>query len=91
MGYTKKKLNLEKDFPNILDLELIHKHNIIITSSVVLTKKLVNELGEMELIPNGGKTINGKKRLARLNYWRKCLKKKKCLYLKEPLFYYDLK
>ena len=88
----KKKLNLEKDFPNILDLELIQRHNIIITSSVVLTKQLINVIGEMENIPNGGKIINGKKDWQDWNYWRKCLKQeKKCLYLKEPLFYYDLK
>jgi glycosyltransferase involved in cell wall biosynthesis len=88
----KNKLNLEKTFPSKLDLDIIYKHNIIITSSVVLTKKLVDIIGEMENIPNGGKTINGKKDWQDWNYWRKCLKKEKyCLYLQAPLFYYDLK
>ena len=88
----KKKLNLEHDYPDFLTLDLIQKHNIIITSSVVLTKQLVNSVGKMELIPNGGKVINGKKDWQDWNYWRKCLKQeKKCLYVKNPLFYYDLK
>ena len=88
----KKKLNLENDYPSKLNLELIQKHNIIITSSVILSKDLVNKVGKMAHIRNGGDIIHGKKDWQDWNYWRKCLQQEKfCLYLKEPLFYYDLK
>jgi glycosyltransferase involved in cell wall biosynthesis len=88
----KNKLDLNQKYPDYLSLDLIKKHNIIITSSVTITKQLIESVGEMELIPNGGKVINGKRDWQDWNYWRKCLEKeKKCLFIHEPLFYYDMK
>lgn len=84
--------NLDTDFPDVFDLELVSIHNPIVTSSVLISKQLIDKVGKMELIRNGGELINGKKDWQDWNYWKRCLKiENKCLYVKEPLFYYDLK
>lgn len=89
-----KKYNMDffkkEDFPTFIDFDFINKHNLIITSSVIM-KNIVKEIGYMELIKNGGQLVKGEKIFQDYEYWKKFLRKYKCLYIKIPLFYYDLK
>lgn len=83
--------NLKDDFPRKFNLDFIKIHNPIITSSIIFKKELINKVGYMKLIRNGGENINGKKDWQDWNYWRKLLEHTDCLYIKTPLFYYDNK
>ena len=88
----KQKLEIsdKDDFPDIIDKDLLEKHNLIITSSVIFNKELINQVGYMKLIKNGGEIINGKKEWQDYEYWKRMLDFTECLYIKLPLFYYDL-
>jgi teichuronic acid biosynthesis glycosyltransferase TuaG len=77
--YILNKLNLDS-YPNEINLELINKHNIIINSSVMITKELFNSKNGYELINRGEDYC----------LWKKCLKQVNCLYIKNPCLYYDL-
>ena len=89
----KKKYGLDKytDFPEKFDLNFLLKHNFIITSSICFKKELKDKTGFMKHIKNGGEIINGVKDWQDYNYWRRMLTYSNCLYIKTPLFYYDLK
>ena len=89
----KKKYGLDKytDFPEKFDLNFLLKHNFIITSSICFKKELKDKTGFMKHIKNGGEIINGVKDWQDYNYWRRMLTFSNCLYIKTPLFYYDLK
>jgi glycosyltransferase involved in cell wall biosynthesis len=68
---------------NIISSELINLNNIIITSSVILSKELINNVGKITHIPDDGKVINNVKDYSDWNYWKKCLTKtNSCLYIK---------
>ena len=84
-----EKYNID-DFPKILDLKFIEIHNLIITSSICFKKELVNKIGYMKLIKNGGEIINNKKEWQDWEYWKRLLEYSNCLYIDKPLFYYDL-
>jgi len=88
----KQKLEIsdKDDFPDIINKDLLEKHNLIITSSVIFNKELINQVGYMKLIKNGGEIINGKKEWQDYEYWKRMLDFTECLYIKLPLFYYDL-
>lgn len=85
-----KKIELDK-YPDIITKDILNKHNLIITSSVCFHKKILNEIGMMKLIKNGGEIINGKKQWQDYDYWLRILEKYECLYVKSPLIYYDTK
>ena len=85
----KKIYNIDK-FPNKFDLNFVKIHNIIITSSICFKKSLVDKIGYMKLIKNGGAKIKGKKEWQDWDYWKRMLKYSDCLYINKPLFYYDL-
>lgn len=85
----KKIFNLDNDLPDAFNLEFVQIHNPIITSSVIFKRELINKVGYMLLIRNGGQTIDGKKDWQDWNYWKKILQHTDCLYVKTPLFYYD--
>ena len=85
----KKTFRLGDDFPDVFTSEFIEIHNPIITSSICFRRNIVDEIGDMPLIRNGGQTINGVKKWQDYEYWKMMLKTRDCLYVKEPLFYYD--
>lgn len=86
----KRIYNFEDDFPDKFNLEFVEIHNPIITSSVCFKKDLFHKIGNMGLIKNGGEHINGKKEWQDYDYWKRMLEHTDCLYIKKPLFYYDL-
>jgi len=86
-----RKIYTINNFPKILNLEFIKKHNCIITSSICFKKTLIDKIGFMKLIRNGGEIINGKKEWQDWDYWKRMLNYSDCLYIDIPIFYYDLK
>ena len=91
MASIKKKFKLKDKFPEKFNLDFVKIHNPIITSSICFKKELINEIGYMKLIKNGGQIINGKKEWQDWEYWKRMLKYTDCLYIDKPLVYYDLK
>ena len=87
----KKIYNLDTNLPDRFTLNFIKKHNSIITSSVCFKRELIDKVGYMKLIKNGGEMIGGKREWQDWDYWKRLLKHDDCLYIKQPLFYYDLK
>lgn len=85
-----KKLNVQK-FPDIFDYEFIRRWNIIITSSIIFKRTLIEKVGTMRLIKNGGIRLNGikNKMYQDWDYWLGLLYFTNCAYVKNPLFYYD--
>jgi len=92
-------------FPNRFNLNFIKKHNCIITSSICFKKTLSDKIGFMKLIKNGGEKIKKKSKMWKnggekikkkskmwqdWDYWIRMLEHTDCLYINEPLFYYDL-
>ena len=76
-------INQNQDNINIINSELINLNNIIITSSVILSKELINNVGKITHIPDDGKVINNVRDYSDWNYWKKCLTKtNSCLYIK---------
>ncbi len=86
----KRIYKFEDDFPDKFNLEFVKIHNPIITSSICFKKDLYDKIGNMQLIKNGGEYINGKKEWQDYDYWKRMLEYTDCLYIKKPLFYYDL-
>lgn len=66
--------------PEVFDKELISKHNFIITSSVVIEKRILHQAGKFNLLPVGEE--DGE-------LWIRCLGTVDCLHLNNPLVYYD--
>ena len=85
-----KKLGA-KDFPDIFTYDLIRRWNIIITSSMIFERSLIEKVGMMRLIKNGGIRLNGvkDKMYQDWDYWLGLLYFTDCVYVKDPLFYYD--
>ena len=78
-----KKLNLLDDFPNIWDYAFIEKHNTVIASSVMIHRKILDEVGyfpetkNMEFREDYG-------------YWLEIMKHGfNMIYINEPLVGYD--
>ena len=85
-----KKLGV-KDFPDIFNYDLIRRWNIIITSSIIFERSLIEKVGIMRLIKNGGIRLKGvkDKMYQDWDYWLGLLYFTDCVYVKDPLFYYD--
>lgn len=66
-------------FPRVLDLAFLTRHNVIITSSVVLSRRVARLTGEMTMLQRGE---DGE-------YWLRALRHTQCAYLQEPLVHYD--
>lgn len=73
--------------PKVFDSEYIKKNNTIMTSSCMVHRDVIRKVGEIDELPIGGKH-NGL--YEDYEYWKRCLKYTKCLYVDEPLIYYDL-
>jgi len=78
--YISKKIGISVDYPNIIDKNLLLKHNIIICSSVMFNREFVNSLENFKNLKNGEEDYN---------LWLRCLEKTKCIYIKTPCVYYD--
>ena len=79
--FHKKKSNMiDNGFPDVFTLELQTYHNCLITSSIIMKRDLINKTGMFNL----------NKRNEDADYWRRALANTNgCLYVKEPLTYYD--
>ena len=75
----KLKINI---LPNIINYNLIEKHNMIITSSVMFSRYILTKTNLMSNLPNG---------LEDYNYWLRMLKYTDCYYINKALLYYDAK
>jgi glycosyltransferase involved in cell wall biosynthesis len=74
------------EIPTIFDLNYIKKHNSIILSSCLIHKDIIKKVGYLDELPLGGKH---KGLYEDYEYWKRCLKYTKCLYINKPLIYYD--
>ena len=77
--YRKTNFISKNNFPKIWDYEFINIHNCIITSSVVVEKKIFDILGGFRGLP----------RWADYDCWKGLLKLTSLIYIDDPLFYYD--
>jgi len=73
------KLYHNKILPDFFDYNTIKKTNFINTSSVIIHKSIIQKVGEFNL----GKNED-------YDYWLRALKFTNCLYLSQPLVYYDI-
>jgi glycosyltransferase involved in cell wall biosynthesis len=75
-----KLLEIENGMPDKITLAHQKIHNLLITSSTIMTKELVDKVGK----------FNMKKRNEDHEYWNRALDIiPYCLYIKTPLAYYD--
>lgn len=80
-SFNKEHTGLDK-LPKYMDFKFIREHNYLITSSVVLHKGLVNNVGEFVL---GGVYV----KFEDWSYWLRCLEKTDVLFIDEPLVFYN--
>ena len=66
--------------PDMFTRDFILGHNFIITSSVVVDRKLLDEAGGFNCLPQGEEDAD---------LWLRCLEHTDCVHLNEPLVYYD--
>ena len=84
-NYLSKKLNLKNDYPELINKEIIDKHNIIICSSTMFNRKVFKLIGYMMEVQNwkGTKGV-----YQDWDYWKKISIYSDIYYLKEPHFIY---
>ena len=71
---------LKKYYPEVWDFEFLKIHNCIITSSVIVQKDLIKNLGGFRAIPDGVEDYD---------CWLGLLRHTKLICIDLPLFYYD--
>ena len=79
--YMKNGVDISNGFPEKWGEQFIRIHNCIITSSVMIKKKIIDKYGMMPYLKNGKEDYN---------YWKHLLKYMKCYFISEPCLYYDL-
>ena len=79
MYKTKSNINIDNGLPDIWSLPFIQVNNCIICSSVVIEKTIIDKTGEFII----AKTSED------YEYWLRALQHTNCVYLNEPLVYYD--
>ncbi len=79
-NYISNRLGIYQDYPDIIDKNLLLKHNIIICSSVMVNKDFLNSINGFKNLKNGEEDYD---------LWLRCLEKTYCLYIKIPCVYYD--
>ena len=94
LNYNRKLLlnTTTKDdgvFPDRISHQLICKHNVIITSSVMISKDILENDFFPEVSVFGNGKFNGKKDFEDWMMWRKLSKKSDFLWIDEPLVYYN--
>ena len=72
---------VDNGFPQIWNSEFVNVHNCIICSSVVIEKKLLQQIGYMRCLPNGQEDYD---------CWRRAIPHTNCSYVKDVCFYYDM-
>lgn len=78
-----KRFKYKFEFPDIWNLKFIKIHNCIITSSVVVDKNLIIQIGKF-------RDIQSKKLWSDWDCWLGLLTHTDCYYFSDPLIYYDL-
>jgi glycosyltransferase involved in cell wall biosynthesis len=78
-----KKELLINGYPNIFDKNFINIHNCIVSSSVVIEKELLTEVGGYNILKRPWEDDP--------DLWHRILEYTDCYYIDEPLFYYDLR
>lgn len=69
------------NYPRIWDYDFLRIHNCVITSSVVIEKELITQIGNMKNVPNGREDYE---------YWLEALKYTNLVYVPYVCFYYDM-
>tara|TARA_B100000927_G_scaffold25354_1_gene19024 strand:- start:644 stop:1369 length:726 start_codon:yes stop_codon:yes gene_type:complete len=77
--YKKTKYFKFSTYPEIFTYDFLKIHNCIITSSVVVEKKLFQDMGQFRNLPLS----------ADYDCWLGLLQLTNCLYIDKPLIYYD--
>lgn len=72
-------LDTEDGFPDIWSHEFIKAHNCVITSSAIIDKGILNQIGGFENLKNGQEDWD---------CWKRVLGYTDCTYVREPCFYY---
>ena len=78
--YLKNKMKLDTSFPTIWTKQFLLIHNTVITSSVLVSKNILNKINNMKNIRNGEEDYD---------CWLRVFDYTDIYYLDEPLFYYD--
>jgi glycosyltransferase involved in cell wall biosynthesis len=79
--YKNKNSNLlDNGIPDIFTLELIKIHNLIICSSVIIEKEILDKINNFKLVKNGQEDWD---------CWIRALDYTNCVYVKDICFYYD--
>jgi hypothetical protein len=78
---SKNSSLLINGIPKIWNKDLLSIHNLVICSSCVISKDLIENTGMFDIVPNGQEDYR---------YWLKILEHTDSVYIYEPCFYYDL-
>lgn len=70
---------LDQGFPQIFTKELMSYHNCCITSSVIISRKLVQQVGDFKHLRHSEDH----------DYWLRCLEHTNCVFVPQICFYYD--
>ena len=77
-----KMLNLKEELPKLWDYDFFKDKNHATTSSSIIHKNIIKDIGYMTEVPNWGKY---KGLFQDWEYWKRISKKYNCLYINEPL------
>lgn len=77
--YKEKGIDISKGFPKIWDYNFINIHNCIITSSVIVKKSILEDIGCMKNLPNGKEDYD---------CWKRCSKHTNIVYLDDDVYFY---
>lgn len=78
---SKRSSALDAGFPSIWTLDFLKIHNCAITSSVMITKDIIDSIQGMKHLKNGEEDYD---------CWLRALELTSCVYVKDVCFYYDL-
>jgi len=70
---------LENGFPEVWNEEFMDVHNCCIASSVIIEKKVIEQIG----------SFSNELWAPDYEYWKRLIKHTNCVYIDEPLVYYD--
>ena len=72
---------LDNGIPKIWNKELLNIHNLVICSSCMISKDLIQKISVFDNVRNGQEDYG---------YWLKAIEHTNSIYIEEPCFYYDL-
>lgn len=85
-----KRITGKLEVPGTFDLAYIRKNNIIIFSSLIVHRDVVEKVGSFMEIDIGGGSGGKNKVFEDYEFNKKCLEHTNCVYSSEALLYYDL-